>query len=189
MKSMQKGSALIVLVVLLGVIATGVGTFFWMNMSNHNKAVRFEENINKRVNDSESILSNGTMALMDKVSIKDNYAEQFRENLLIVMQARTTQNDTNLLFNGVTEQNPELSDGLYRDISSYIEGMRRDFHLSRSRLQDTCADYRVALNSMVSGYFMKGNGFPKIDVDSQCKVISDARTSETFETGVQTPLL
>ena len=67
--------------------------------------------------------------------------------------------------------------------------MRRDFHLSQNRLMDACASYEIARKSAISGLFMRMNGFPTIDLNKRCTVLSDSITSEAFETGIQKPLL
>jgi len=154
----------------------------------HDKAVRFEANIEKLHQSSQSMLSNGTLTILDKAKIQQNYAKDFKEVLEKSIGARS-QSESGLVMKWVKEMNPTLNSQVYLDLSSYIEGMRRDFHLSQNRLMDACASYEIARKSAISGLFMKMNGFPTIDLNKRCTVLSDSITNEAFETGIQKPLL
>ena len=173
--------------ILIGAVAAG-GFFFIQYVSYHDKAVNFESNIQKLQKNSESVLSNGTMTILDKSRVSDKYAEQFKDALKLSIGSRNAGNQ-NLLFKAIHEQNPTLSPEIYKDLSAAISGMRADFTVTQQRTMDNCAAYETARNKVWSGFWMRSAGYPKIDVNAMCKIVSDSKTQNAFKTHRQTQIL
>lgn len=177
------------ILLLTAVIGSGV-LYLGINIYYQNKAVAVEESIIALSSNSESVLSNGTMAILDKAKIKDSYAKDFKESLRVTMEGRYG-NDQNVAMKWVQENsNNALDSSIYKDISSYLEGMRRDFQISQKQIVDSCRSYRIMQRSAFSGFFLRGN-FPSsdFDQDSLCAIVSDAKSREAFKTKQQTSIL
>lgn len=186
----MKTSSIIAIVaaMLVGSILVSITAYVMFDVSYSDKAVTYEENIRKLDMSSESLLSNGTMTILDKASIQRSYANDFKESLRISIASRSA-NEQGLAMKWVQENNPKLGSEMYRDISSYIEGMRRDFHLSRDRLMDQCSAYKIARRKAWSGFWMSEFPTEEFERENRCKVITDQQTSESFSTGVQKAIL
>lgn len=182
----MKGST--VAIGLLGAILISGGFCISQYVSYHDKAVNFEANIQKLQKNSESVLSNGTMTILDKSKVSDKYADQFKEALKLSIGSRNAGNQ-NLIFKAIHEQNPTLSPDIYKDLSASISGMRADFTVTQQRIMDTCAAYESARNKVWSGFWMRVSGYPRIDVNAACKIVSDTKTQKAFETGTQSQIL
>lgn len=189
----SKNSSTAAILVGLLVVASIIGSaaiYFGFSIYYHNKAVAMEENIVALSDNSESVLSNGTMTILDKAKIKDSYAADFKESLRITMEGRYG-NDQNVAMKWVQENsNNALDSAIYKDISSYIEGMRRDFQISQKQIVDSCRSYRIMQRSAFSGFFLKGD-FPSTEFnqDVVCAIVSDAKSRKAFETKQQTSIL
>lgn len=189
-KNTNSLGAIIVGLLLAAIIIGTASIYFGFSVYYHNKAVAMEENIAALSNNSESVLSNGTMTILDKAKIKDSYAADFKESLRITMEGRYG-NDQNVAMKWVQENsNNALDSAIYKDISSYIEGMRRDFQISQKQIVDSCRSYRIMQRSAFSGFFLKGD-FPStgFNQDVMCSIVSDAKTRKAFETKQQTSIL
>ncbi|UKA05047.1 hypothetical protein [Photobacterium damselae] len=182
----MKGSTLAI--GFLGAIVLAGGFVVSQYVSYHDKAVNFEANIQKLQKNSESVLSNGTMMILDKSKVSDKYASQFKDALKLSIGSRNAGNQ-NLIFKAIHEQNPTLSPDIYKDLSASISGMRADFTVTQQRIMDTCAAYESARNKVWSGFWMSVSGYPHIDVNKACKIVSDEKTQNTFVSGVQTQIL
>lgn len=182
----MKGS--VVALGFLGTILLGACFGISQYVAYHDKAVNFEANIQKLQKNSESVLSNGTMTVLDKSKVSDKYANQFKEALKLSIGSRSSGNE-NLIFKAIHEQNPTLSPDIYKDLSASISGMRADFTVTQQRLMDVCSAYESARNKVWSGFWIKMSGYPVIDVNNVCKIVSDAKTSAAFESGKQTQIL
>ena len=183
-----KGSTTMVLVFILWLIVLAVVGGIASFASYNNTAVSMEENIVKLDKSSESLLSNGAMTILEKAKVKDSYAEDFTEQLRVSIGSRSA-NEQGLAMKWIKEHNPSMNDQLYLDLSAYIEGMRRDFHVKRDSLQDACSTYKIELRSFPGKIAYNLFGFPNIDLNDKCKVISDKNTSEAFDTGIQKSIL
>lgn len=181
--------ALLMTAIFGGFIIMCATIYFGLSVYYHDKSVAYEESIVTLSQSSESLLSNGTMTILDKAKLKDSYAADFKESLRIAIDGRYG-NDQGVAMKWIQENTPSLSTALYTDISSYIEGMRRDFKISQDRIIDQCRSYRVLQRSAFSGMFVKGD-FPSedFDQDNLCAVVSDAKTKKAFETKQQTSIL
>ncbi len=184
---MSNASKAIVTCVVIGVLGI-ISSFVMFNFYYHDKAVAFEETIMTLSKSSESTLSNGTMALLDKASIKNSYATDFKESLRISIDGRYA-NDQNVAMKWIQENSQPLSTALYTDISSYIEGMRLDFKISQDRIIDQCRAYRIIQRSAFSSMFLSNFPSDEFDQDTLCSIVSDAKTKKAFSTGEQTSIL
>lgn len=185
---MKMSSGAVVAMVVTSMVFSILGSLVFLNMHYHDKAVTFEESIVTLSKSSESLLSNGTMAILDKASIKDSYANDFKESLRISMEGRY-QNDSGVAMKWIQEQNSTLSVALYQDISSYIEGMRTDFKIAQDRTIDQCRAYRVMQRKSFSSLFLGDFPSEDFDTDSLCEIVSDSKTREAFSTKSQTSIL
>lgn len=95
---MSKG--LVLAGAVFAICAAG-GFFGSQYISYHDKAVSYEANINKLSKSSESVLSNGTMMIIDKAKVNKNYAADFKDALRLSIGSRN-KNDQGAIFNGRT---------------------------------------------------------------------------------------
>ena len=65
---------------------------------------------------------------------------------------------------------------------------RREFKISQEKLMDACRNYKTELGSFVSGSLLKMQGYPKLNLNHYCTVVSDSTTKNTFETKEQKPI-
>lgn len=171
------GAALVAIVLLVG---SAVSYF--------NDFARLEQTVKKFNKDSENHLSAYTLKVQETAQIPDMYKAGLKEVIKGTFEGRYGQDGSKAVMQWIQEQNIQFDSGLYKEIQVVISSGRDEFRISQTKKLDACAIYEIKLSqfpgSFVAGIF----GYPRIDLDKTCQVVSDTRTQAAFETGTQTPI-
>lgn len=169
------------LIVLVGTVVLGVSTY----TSKYDTFATFEAGIDASDKDSENALSSHTLSVMEMAQVPAKYAEDFKNTVTAGIKARS-EKDGNLAMKFLTEHNIPLDSKLYADLQAQMKAGRDAFKNSQTAKLDICKDYKTSLTTFWGSTFANFTGFPKLDLDQVCKVVSDAQTHEAFQTGIAT---
>lgn len=178
----QTGSAGVIALIVLGVIAAVIATVIMMFVSAGNTANRLEKALDATWTNNQNILSNYTQKLLEAVQVP----EMMRDDLVKVareaLEGRYGADGSKAVLQMITEQNPVVSEQLYVKIQTLIEAGRNEFQTAQTRLIDQKRVYETALDQIPQGFLMRTMGYPKKDLSVYKPVITDG-VARTFETG------
>ncbi|EHT1484544.1 hypothetical protein KXE51_003524 [Salmonella enterica] len=184
--SQSKGIATgwIVGLALLGMVIVGIGTV----ISYFNDFNRTEQQVKKFNKDSENYLSSYTLKVQETAQIPDMYKDGLKEVIKGTFEGRYGADGSKAVMQWIQEQNIQFDSSLYKEIQVVISSGRDEFRISQTKKLDICAMYETKLaqfpGSLIAGVF----GYPRIDLDKTCQVVSDTRTQAAFDAGVQKPI-
>jgi hypothetical protein len=173
----QKGSAMIVALCLFGIIAAA-GIFL---VSHYNSAVRQEAVIKKLEKASETELATFSLAAVEASGVARAHKKDIQDTMEIYMKKYDNTGDLSMLWSNDNIPTPSVEVRL--KVQRIIEGGRNNFKVSQQVKLDACEKYEVSLES-AGGMFKKMLGFPKIDMDKICSIVSSGHAKEAFETRV-----
>lgn len=172
-------TALLILVVLLMVGSILAITSF---VSAYNTGNQFEQSIRAEYENNENILSQYSQKVMEVSQVPDMMRDDVVKVTREAIQGRYGQEGLKAAFVMVTEQNPQLSEGLYLKIQQVVEAGRDEFKNAQTRLIDKKRAYQTALGSFWQGFWLRMAGYPKTDLDKY-KVITNDVAAKAFNDG------
>lgn len=172
------GGGIAVTVVLLAII------WFFMGVSAHNTANKYEQTIVTAYENNKNVLSNVTAKLMQTAQVNKKYADDVKELATAALSARYGAEGSKATMQWIQERNNSLSPEIYTRLMDVIEAGRNEFQVNQSILLDKKRAYNTELNSYFTGMLMKGKGFPKIKLDDY-KIVVSQGVIDTFESGVE----
>lgn len=174
----------IVLLAVVGFAIVSIGSA----ISYFNDFNRIEQQVKKFNKDSENYLSNYTLKVQETAQIPDMYKDGLKEVIKGTFEGRYGADGSKAVMQWIQEQNIQFDSSLYKEIQVVISSGRDEFRISQTKKLDVCAIYETKLSqfpgSLIAGVF----GYPRIDLDKTCQVVSDVRTQEAFGKGVQQPI-
>lgn len=181
-KGISRGLVIAIAFVALVVIGFGAAISYF------NDFARTEQTVKKFNKDSENHLSNYTLKVQETAQVPDMYKAGLKEVIRDTFQGRYGQDGSKAVMQWIQEQNIQFDSSLYKEIQVVISAGRDEFRISQTKKLDACAIYETKLaqfpGSLVASIF----GYPRIDLDKTCQVVSDSRTQAAFDSGVQTPI-
>lgn len=182
MKNAQRGSALAIVLVILGVIVAGIVALALMVMSAYNTANVLENNIKGTYENNKNILAQYGQKVLEAAQVPEMARDDLMKVATAAMEGRYGADGSKAVFQAINEQNPTVDPQLYRQIQQIIEGGRNEFQNAQTRLIDQKKGYETALGSFPTGMFMRMVGYPKVNL-ADYKVITTDRTEQTFKNG------
>lgn len=183
----QRGSALVIVLSLLGVLAVLGGVVVMLLINAANFGNRSEVNIQKVWENNQNILGQYTLKVQEVASVPAMYKDDLKEVMTSVMTARMGPDGSKAMFQWFKEHNVNIDAAMYTKIQQVIEAGRNEFQNAQTRLVDEKAVYQTALGSIPQGWVLKIVGYPKIDLDKFKPVVA-GDTRKVFEEGVQAPI-
>ena len=197
--SVAGSASLVLIVTIVALLITGL-IFFMVYSSTYNMANSYENQIQNLQKQSESTLSNYSTQIAEMVQVPNKYKNDLLEVIKATMSGRyghsvnsggdtvaSVENNTPLM-QFIHEQNLQLDSKLYLNLQNSMVAGRREFKISQDKLMDACRGYKTELGSFVTGSLLRMQGYPKLNLDDYCNVISDTNTRNTFETKTQQPI-
>lgn len=186
MKSLpkQKGSALIVGLVVAGVFGVIALTAIGSYVSAANYGNRAEQQIKAKYQDNENVLSSGYQQLQGVAGVTKMATEDQIAIFKAAIQGRYGDGGSKAVFQMITESNPVQDPQLYRKVQQVVEGTQKEFQQSQTGFLDIKRSYETELGSVWKGMWLGFAGYPKIDL-AQYKIISSQGASDAFKTGKQ----
>lgn len=180
----QKGSALIVLVVL---VTLTVGAALTL-LSFANRAVEYEQNINKFDRTSQNTLSNYTLKINEMVQVPEMYAADLKEFIKATFEGRYGAEGSQASMQWIQEKNIPIDASMYKELQIVMSSGRDEFKMSQDRKLEICTQYDIMTNKPVSKFILSIVGYPSLDVQTKCRIVLDNQTIKTFETGIAEPI-
>ena len=116
--------------------------------------------------------------LAQKAQISDKYKDSFKDIYHDIMDARYQGEAKNApLLKFVTEQNPQFSVDLYKDLADAVEANRSEFERVQNRLIDIKREHTNLLQKFPSSLFVGSR--PMLDI----RIVTSDKTETIFKTG------
>lgn len=179
---MSKG--LMILLVLVVLIGGGILGTVSMYSSTYDAAVQYEGNIKKYYDASESQLSTYTLTIQEKVQISDKYKEALKEVVAEYFKGRNGV-DQKYVMSFIQQNAPNLDPKIYQDLMITIDAGREKFNNLQKMKIEQCAAYQSYRRGFWNSKILDANTFPGKDIEDLCRVVSDSRTRNAMQTGVQ----
>lgn len=180
----QKGSGLVVLAVVIAVVVL-VGMTL---LSYANKAVDYEQNINKFDRTSQNTLSNYTLKINEMVQVPEMYAADLKEFIKATFEGRYGADGSQASMQWIQEKNIPIDSSMHKELQIVINSGRDEFKMSQDRKLEICTQYDILTNKPVSKFILSIVGYPSLDVQTKCRIVLDNQTIKTFETGIAEPM-
>lgn len=177
-------AALIAMAIVLALVLVSAGIGFTTYITYKNEAIQQEQTINKYNENSRNTLSALTMTVKDMAQIPDMLINDLTKYVEAEMGSRYGEGGSKAMMQWIQEKGQVVDQKVYLNIQAAMQGGRKEFQLSQDRKLEACATYKSNLEYVWSGFWMNLAGYPKIDLDKMCQVVSDAQTNRAFETGL-----
>lgn len=178
----QNGSALAIVLVVLGAfLALGV-LMVGMFISANNTAAAFDASVKYQHTNNKNVLATFNQKVMEVAQVPEMMRDDLVKVATAALAGRYGADGSKAVFQVLKEQNPNLDPSLYTKIQQVIESGRTEFQTSQTRLLDIKRSYESALNSAPQGPLMKLLGFPKVPLESY-NIVTTGRVERAFENG------
>lgn len=191
MQGKMKGSVLVALLSVLGIILLLVGVVAFSYISASNTAVEYENRITAKYDSNQGLLGQKTNIILETAKVADKYTAANTEVFSRALDARYGEDGSKAMFQWIKEQNPQLAPEVFTKIQQVIESGRNEYTTAQTELADICRSYRNNLDYFWRGMWMRAAGFPRGGDDvlaKKCKVITTAHAADAYATGIEKPL-
>ena len=175
--------------IAIGAIVVGlvilIISIFTMYVNYSNAGNRSEKQIEKLYNNSQSVLSNYTMTIVETTKVSTKYRKDLEDIIKATMSGRYGEDGIESVVTFLQEQNLQLDSKMYTNIQNTMIAGRKDFLNSQNLLMDACASYKTSLDNVVSGMFLRFAGYPKTNLQEKCTPITDEHTDASFKSKKQ----
>jgi hypothetical protein len=148
----------------------------WVHYNNEDLDLRNQAKAQQQAN--TVIYDKVWKILQQKAGVLDRYSGDFKEIYNGIMNGRY-QGDAKQspMFKWITEQNPQFSVEMYKNLSDAIEGQRSEFAMVQKRLIDIKREHDNLRQKFPGNLFIGGK--PEIKIN----IVTSTKTEKTFETG------
>lgn len=178
----QKGSALAVALVVIGIILAIGGVLAMSYISAYNTGNQLENKLKAEYENNQNILAQFSQKVLEAAQVPDMMRDDLVKVTREAIQGRYGETGSRAVFQMITEQNPQVSEALYVKLQQLIEAGRDEFKNGQTRMIDTKRAYETALGSFWQGTWMRIAGYPKEDLSKYKAIITDS-VEATFKTG------
>ncbi|QXO10004.1 hypothetical protein pEaSNUABM37_00043 [Erwinia phage pEa_SNUABM_37] len=187
----KMGAGVIVAIVFgiifaLGALVVGIGVMAYVGAAN--KGNQMENSIDQLRQNSASNLSNLTQSIQEQAQVPEMAKDHLKEIIEAQMSGRYGKDGSKAVFQFLKEQNLQVDQRMYLNIQATMAGGRKEFEITQNRLMSQCTAYKNEIGNVWSGFWMRLAGYPKIDVKTVCRAVTDSKTDAAFETGQQTKI-
>ena len=178
MKRTQRGNTLITVIAIVAGLAVLIGVYFtYANFGN-----RSEQTISAKYKDNENIYAQGTQAVMEIAQVPGMYKADLLELIKADIQGRYGKDGSQATFQWLTERQLNLDASMYKAIQQQILAFRGKFENSQRELLDTCRSYKTSLGNLPGSLVLSMAGYPRIDLNVHCEIVTTDKARQTFET-------
>lgn len=143
---------------------------------------RTEVAIKAKYADNENVYANGTQKIIEIAQVPAMMRDDLKEVFTAALQGRYGPDGSQATFQWLKEQNPQLDPGMYRQIQQVMESFRNEFRTAQTGLLDQCRSYETARGNVWSGMWLGFTGYPKMDIEKMCTIVTTDTARQTFET-------
>lgn len=175
----QRGVSTLAVVGIVGLVAVGlIGSY----ISYANYGNRTEVAIKAKYADNENVYAQGTQKVVELAQVPTMYVADLEKIVRAAIQGRYGENGSQATFQWLKEQNPSLDPGMYTKIQQVIESFRNEFKNAQTQLLDQCRSYETNRGNVWSGLWLNITGYPKMDIEKMCTIVTTDKARQTFET-------
>lgn len=189
--SFTKSSGMAIFAVIMAsifaLIIVGGIWFVVKYVSYSNQANATEQSIEAKYKNSQNVLSSLTTRVLEMVQVTDMYRDDLAVIIKGTFEGRYGADGSKAVFQFIQENNLPMSPELYLNVQRTIESGHLDFQSSQSVVIDEVATYKTLLGNVVSGFFTRMAGYPKVDLEKYNPVINSSVATQ-FETKVGVPM-
>lgn len=182
MKRTQQGSALAIVLVVVGLLVALIAVAAMSYISAYNSANRLENTIKAEYDNNQNILAQYSQKVMEASQVPEMMRDDISKITREAISGRYGPDGSKAVFQAIQEQNPQMSEALYVKLQQIIEAGRDEFKTHQTRLIDAKRVYETALGSFWTGTWMRIAGYPKRNLDD-FKIVTTDRVQETFKRG------
>lgn len=169
--------------ITIGVIAAAIAVgAIGSYVSYANYGNRTEVAIKARYQDNENVYANGTQKVIEIAQVPAMLRDDLRAVFTAALQGRYGPDGSQATFQWLQEQNPQLDASVYRQLQQVMEGFRNEFRAAQTALLDQCRSYETARGNVWSGLWLNITGYPKMDIEKMCTIVTTDKARQTFET-------
>ena len=172
-------SLLIATPFVVGVAWFGLTYAHYANMGN-----RMDVAIKAKHDNLGSVLSSGYQQISGVAQVADAAKDDLKEIFTAAITAREGEDGSKAVFKMVTESNPNVDPGLYREIQRVIQATKKEYQTEQTAFIVQKAQYQEALGTVWGGWWLNLAGYPKTNLDS-LKIVTTGKASRAIETGVE----
>lgn len=173
---------------ILAIIIMIVVMFITSITSMYNSAVTMENDVTRVGQDSQTELSKHVMKIRELAQVPEIYIDGLTKVTRESMQGRYGEDGSKAVMQWIQEQNLQVDSNVYLNIQAEISAGRNAFTQSQQRMNEVCRNYKNMLDYLFTGNVVRVMGFPRIDLATVCRPVTDGHTAEAFATGMQQPV-
>jgi hypothetical protein len=162
------------IVMLIVVVTTVIGA--------QNSLVTMEEGVSAQYADNQNNYDNMFKKFQEAAQVPAMYTEDLQKVYSSAIKSRYGEEGSKALFQFIKEQNPNFDAGLYKNLQAMIEAGRNSFQSAQTTLLDKCRIYKTELRVWPNSFLASFLGFPKVDLEKVCTVVTSDRTQNAFDT-------
>ena len=166
--------AAVAAVLVVGVVANYISYANYGNQA--------EVQIKAKYRDNENVYAQGTQKVMEIAQVPAMYRDDVTKVVTAAIQGRYGDKGSQATFQWLKEQNPSLDSSMYTKIQQVIEAFRNEFKNAQTALLDRCAVYETQRGYVWAGFWLKIAGYPKMDIEKMCAIVTTDKAAQTFET-------
>lgn len=175
---------LVAFVILMGIFVVGSCVAV---VGINNNLVAQEEGLKAQYKQNQNVYDNYWKKLKEASQVPDMYVSDLKKVFDSAMNGRYGEGGSKAVLQMLTEQNPQLSPDLYKQIQQMIEAGRNDFSAAQTMLLDKKMVYEKSIRTFPNSMIAPRLGFPKIDL-SKIDIVTSEETEKVFETKKSEPI-
>lgn len=161
----------VIIALLSGIIFAAVFVGYF------NSEARLRNQFNAQQKNLEVVYDETWKVISQTAQVSDQYATQFKEIYVNIMDARYSKGDGTLM-KWIHEANPNFDSSLYEKLATAIEAKRATFAREQKKALDIKRQHDDLRTTFPSNLVCGGK--PELEL----KLVTSTRTSKAFETGV-----
>lgn len=181
-KKTSRGGALVLVLGTLAAIAGIIVILVMWVMGLYNSSVRSENALTAQYLENQNVYTSYSQKLMQAAQVPTMMRDDVMKVTKAAIEGRYGQDGSRAVFQMLREQNPTLSEGLYKEVQSIIVSGRNEFAAAQKLLTDKARVYKNDLQTMPGGFVRGLMGFPRVDMEKFKPIITD-NVETIYKTG------
>lgn len=179
---MSKGLIIGGVVAASAVALIGWGVLTYVSYANQGN--RMDVALKTKHENLGNVLSSGYQQISGVVQVTDMAKDDLKEVFTAAITAREGEDGSKAVFKMVTESNPNVDPGLYREVQRVVQATKKEYQSEQTAFLMQRAQYEEALGTVWGGWWLRTAGYPKKPLDSY-KIVVTGKASKALETGVE----
>lgn len=177
-------AALTVILAIFLLIATFSAVAGLSYVSAYNYGNEAEQTIKAAHKNNKNILGQYSLKVKEAARVGEKYSDAITEFVANSMQGRYGENGSKAQWQWIQEKIPTFDSSMFAKIQQIIESGRNEYQVAQTQLADMCRVYETNLGYLWKGMWLRLAGYPKLDLDKMCTLVTSAHAEKAYETGV-----